>query len=259
MSSGNSPLVLIHGFTGQAEVWSGIQSIFSEFLACHAIELPGHGVYTDLNDAAAFTFSGASTRIIHEFTERGLQRVNLWGYSLGGRMAMHVALSNPECIDFLILESSSPGLADPAERQARVQSDEELAQRIESEGVESFVDYWINQPLFASQKLLPPAKQELGRRLRLQGTATGYAAALRAFSVGRQEPLHNRLRELTMPVLVIAGELDQKYRELGAYMADSIPNAQFRIISGAGHAPHWERPAETASAVAEFIQTVSRS
>jgi pimeloyl-ACP methyl ester carboxylesterase len=77
--------------------------------------------------------------------------------------------------------------------------------------------------------------------------------------VGRQEPLHNRLRELTMPVLVIAGELDQKYRELGEYMADSIPNAQFRIIPQAGHAPHWECPTETAAAVAEFIESASRT
>lgn len=254
-----SPLVLIHGFTGQAAVWNDVRSHLAESLACYAVELPGHGLYADLEDAEAFTYPGIVARVIAQFAEQGLHRVNLWGYSLGGRMAMHVALQNPERIDCLILESSSPGLADPIERQARIVSDDELAERIESEGVESFVDYWTNLPLFASQKSLPTTRQELGRRLRLQGTPKGYAAALRAFSVGRQEPLHNRLRELTMPVLVMAGELDKKYRELGEYMARSIPNAQFRIIPRAGHAPHWECPEETSSVVAEFIQSASRS
>ncbi len=259
MSAVKGPLVLIHGFTGRAAVWDDIRSDLAESFACHAIELPGHGEFADLDDTQAFTFSGVAARINREFTEQRLQRVNLWGYSLGGRMAMHVALSHPERIDCLILESSSPGLADPVERQTRIESDDELAQRIESEGLESFVDYWTSLPLFASQKSLPPARQELGRRLRLGGSSKGYAAALRAFSVGRQEPLHNRLRELTMPVLVIAGELDQKYLELGEYMARSIPNAQFRIIPKAGHAPHWERPEETSSVVAEFIHSASRS
>lgn len=253
------PLVLLHGFTGQAVVWDEVRFVLGEGYLTHAIDLPGHGSKSAVQAAELFTFSGVCSAIERELMEIGISRFNLWGYSLGGRMAMHVALRNPERVNCLILESSSPGLADDVDRQTRIKSDEELADRIESEGLESFVDYWINLPLFASQKLLPAAKQELGRRLRLQGSSEGYAAALRAFSVGRQEPLHNRLRELTMPVLVIAGEFDQKYRELGEYMARSIPNAQFRIIPRAGHAPHWERPEETSSAVAEFIQSASRS
>ena len=115
------------------------------------------------------------------------------------------------------------------------------------------IDRWMDQPLFAPQQSLLSERQELGRRLRLQNSAAGLAVALRGFSVGRQEPLHNRLAELTMPTLVIAGEWDHKYREIGEAMVHSIPNAQFRIIPGTGHAPHWERPFETAAVVGEFL------
>lgn len=253
MSTTASPLFLVHGFTGRAEVWSDVRREMSGEYAVHAVDLPGHGRNAHVTDERAVTFDGATLRIIDEATQIGAKRFNLWGYSMGGRIALHLALNYSNMVERLVLESASPGLADPFERKARLESDERLAGRILSEGLEGFVDYWTNIPLFASQKTLPAARQALGRQLRMRGTAEGYAAALRGFGVGSQIPLHNRLQELTMPVLVIAGELDQKYREIGEAMAGSIPGAQFRIIPGAGHAPHWERPIETAAAVAEFL------
>lgn len=253
MNKSEIPVVLIHGFTGCAGVWTDIKASLGTGYDCIAIELPGHGRNSSVTDPGVFTFEGVVDSIAHELTEMCLPRFNLWGYSLGGRVSLQFALKFPERVHRLILESSSPGLKDTAERNARLHSDEELAGRIESAGLESFVDYWMNSSLFASQKLLAPERQSRGRQLRLNGTEKGYAAALRGFSVGRQEPLYNRLRELMMPSLVIVGELDPKYRAFGETMAHSIPNAQFRIIPGAGHAPHWERPVETADVVAAFI------
>ena len=247
------PLVLLHGFTGCADVWEDVKSALAESQLCIAIDLPGHGHRAEDADSGAFTFDGACQLIATELHRIGIQRTNLWGYSMGGRIALHYAMNYPAGVGRLILESASPGLTNSVEREARQRSDDELAARIKSEGLDSFVGRWMDQPLFASQKSLPLEHQALGRRLRLQNTADGLARALRGFSVGRQEPLHNRLRQLTMPVLVLVGELDSKYREIGEAMAHSIPNAQFRIIGGAGHAPYWECPAETAAAVAEFI------
>jgi 2-succinyl-6-hydroxy-2,4-cyclohexadiene-1-carboxylate synthase len=175
---------------------------------------------------------------------------------MGGRIGLHFALWHPERVRSLILESTSPGIADNDERIGRLKRDEELAARLERIGMEQFVDEWLGQPLFASQRSLPPERQALGRRLRMKNSPQRLAMALRGFSVGGQEPLHSRVKELAMPTLVIAGEWDEKYGAIGGEMARSIPHARFRIIPEAGHAPHWEKPAETAAVAAEFLRDV---
>lgn len=253
MTSANQPLVLLHGFTGCAEVWNDVIAELPSRMSPVALDIPGHGSRTDLTATEVYSFDGVCDLIAKD--TRGLTSASivLWGYSMGGRIALHFALSNPARISALILESASPGLPIRADRELRARVDAELAARLENDGLEKFVDEWMDQPLFASQMSLSIERQAQGRRLRLQNSARGMAAALRGFSVGRQEPLHNRLRELTMPTLILAGELDAKYREIGDAMAHSIPNAQLCIINGAGHAPHWERPAQTANAVASFL------
>jgi 2-succinyl-6-hydroxy-2,4-cyclohexadiene-1-carboxylate synthase len=246
-------VVFLHGFTGSATVWRDVIDALPHPYNCRALDLPGHGVRADITDATAFSFDGVSDLIAEELRRSDLNRIALWGYSMGGRIALHFALKYPARIASLILESTSPGLPVRADRELRAKVDDELAARLVADGLEKFVDGWMDQPLFASQKELPVERQAQGRRLRLQNSVHGLASALRGFSVGRQEPLHNRLRELTMPTLVMAGELDAKYRETGESMAHSIPNAQFRIIPNAGHAPHWECPVETAAVAADFL------
>lgn len=251
-------ILLLHGFTGNAGVWDEVRAEFDSDAQILSPNLPGHGAVK--SDPATFGFAPVCSWLRDVLRDTGMTKSVVWGYSMGGRIALHFALACPEYVDRLILESTSPGIADSAERESRLRQDVALATRIEEEGIEWFVDYWVNQPLFATLKSLPKDRQDRGRELRLQNSASGLAAALRSFSVGKQEPLHNRLRELTMPVLVMAGADDRKYCEIGEAMAHSIPNAQFRIIPGAGHAPHWERSNETAGAVRQFLRrTVERS
>lgn len=259
MNAQNSTIVFLHGFTGSTTVWSDVISVLPRKYDSHALDLPGHGELSELRDAAAFSFDGVCELIADDLRHRDLNRITLWGYSMGGRIALNFALKYPELVSSLILESASPGLPVRADRELRAKVDDELATRLVADGLEKFVDGWMDQPLFASQKQLPVERQVQGRHLRLQNSAHGLASALRGFSVGRQEPLHNRLQELTMPSLVLAGELDAKYREIGESMAYSIPNAQFRIIPNAGHAPHWERPVETAAVAAEFLSAAGNN
>lgn len=253
MTFTNPTVILLHGFTGCAQVWNDAIAALQTPASCIALDLPGHGTRSDLKDASAFGFDGVCELIADDLRHRDLDRITLWGYSMGGRIALHFALKYPGSISSLILESASAGLPIRADRELRARVDSELADRLESGGLEKFVDEWMDQPLFASQKRLPVERQAQGRRFRLQNSVHGLASALRGFSVGRQEPLHNRLRELTMPTLVLAGEMDGKYRGIGESLAHSIPGAQFRIIPNAGHAPHWECPVETAAVAAKFL------
>lgn len=253
MTFTNLNVVLLHGFTGSAQVWNDVIAALPTSTSSVALDLPGHGTRSEIKDPSIYNFDGVCELIAEDLNRTGVDRAVLWGYSMGGRIALHFALKYPERVSMLILESASPGLPVRSDRELRAKVDDELAARLEAGGLEEFVDGWMDQPLFASQRQLPVDRQAQGRRFRLQNSVHGLAAALRGFSVGRQEPLHNRLRELTMPTLIIIGELDAKYREIGESMAHSIPNAQLCIINEAGHAPHWECPIQTAEAAANFL------
>src|SRR5262249_36890080 len=175
------------------------------------------------------------------------------GYSLGGRVALHVALAHPARVDRLVLESTSPGLADAGARARRAAADDALAARIEGEGLAAFVDSWMAQPLFARPR--PPGAALLEREpaLRLPHEPRALAAGLRATSTGRQEPLWNQLSHLSMPTLVIAGGGDHRYRALAEAMATRVPGARLGIVPGSGHAVHLENPIPFWSLVGAFL------
>src|SRR5690606_35060340 len=112
----------------------------------------------------------------------------------------------------------------------------------ERDGLEWFVDHWAALPLFASQAALPAAERAALRERRLRGTALGYANSLRGMGAGRQSSLWDRLPELTMPALLISGELDVKYVAIGERAAALLPAARHAIVRGAGHTVHLEQP-----------------
>jgi 2-succinyl-6-hydroxy-2,4-cyclohexadiene-1-carboxylate synthase len=254
-------LILLHGFTGSASVWNDVVALLDQSFECLALDLPGHGGNRCEDHPDAFSLPGVCDLVVDLLDRLSLPRVHLWGYSMGGRIAMQFALRNPMKISRLVLESASPGIVDPAERAARLAADQRLAQRIVEIGVESFAEEWMAQALFASQQAIPAARREKARAIRVANSAAGLASALGGFSVGRQEPIQTRLGELTMPVLLATGEFDLKYRAFSEQMARSIPGSQLRIIPGSGHAPHWENPAAMSACVRSFLlrdQSASR-
>lgn len=170
----------------------------------------------------------------------------LAGYSMGGRIALHLALSQPALVRRLVLISTSAGLPDPAERAARRESDAELAEGLERAGLETFVKWWGGQPLFAGQS---PEVAAASRRDRQRNTAAGLAASLRGMGTGTMVPVWDRLGELTMPATVVVGERDAKFRALGEKLVERLPDAQLVVIPRAGHAVHLEAPEAVAAAI----------
>jgi 2-succinyl-6-hydroxy-2,4-cyclohexadiene-1-carboxylate synthase len=235
-------LVLLHGFTGSAESWRRHIAVFGHQFRTVAVDLLGHGASDSPADLARFGMDRCVEDLIAVFDNLGLARVNLLGYSMGGRVALHMAAAHPDRIGTLILESASPGLAGLAERQARVTSDEALASSIEQEGLEVFVERWSKLPLFASQSHLPEVVRVDLRAQRLRNSPRGLANCLRGLGAGVAAPLWDRLREVRIPTLVIAGALDDKYVAIAQAMTASLPNGRLAIVPGAGHAAHLEQP-----------------
>lgn len=246
-------LVILHGFTGSAAGWRHqLDAAAAYGLRVIALDLLGHGQSDAPDNPQRYAIEHCQQDILAALQELGVSKSQavLLGYSMGGRIALYTAFSG--FFRALILESASPGLEDPAEREQRRISDEALAASIERDGVEAFIERWEKLPLFTSQRSLPFECAEALRRQRLQNRAAGLAQSLRGVGTGVQPPLYARLPTLHLPVLLIAGELDTKFTAIARRMAQVLPQAQLRIIAGAGHTVHLERPEEFISLVGNF-------
>jgi len=225
-------IVLLHGFTQTGRSWDPTIAALGERYRALAPDIRGHG-------AAAGARPADFAAVHADVLARAPARFALAGYSMGGRIALSLALAAPARICRLTLIGASPGLADPAERRARRAADDALAERIEQQGIEPFARAWAALPLFADQ---PPAVAQAAHAMRLAQSPAGLAAALRGLGSGVMEPLWERLPELTVPVTLIAGERDAKFRAIAERMAQALPDATLHVVPAAGHAVQLERP-----------------
>ncbi|MGI8920646.1 MAG: alpha/beta fold hydrolase [Solirubrobacteraceae bacterium] len=233
-----STIVLLHGFTQTSASWRGlIEAGIGERYTALAPDLRGHGTRTE---ARPVSFGAC----LEDIAALSSEPFALCGYSMGGRLALLFALAHPDRVSRLVLLGASPGIADPAERDARRAADEELAESIERDGVELFGRRWARQPLLRGQ---PRAVAAAAHEDRMRNSAAGLAAALRGLSTGRMEPLWGRLAELTMPVTVVSGERDGKFVAIGRRMGQLIPRAQVVELPAVGHAVALEAPALVAA------------
>ena len=236
-------VVLVHGFTQSARCWAPIDDALAIDHEVVAVDAPGHG-----GSSAVSASFDETVDLLAAAGGRG----SYLGYSMGGRVALAAAIAHPDAVERLVLVGASPGLADPAERAARVDADRALADRIEAIGVDAFLDEWLALPLFAG---LHPAAAHLDERRR--NTAPGLADSLRRCGTGTQPPQWDRLGELgarRLPVLLVVGEHDAKFRAITEAMADAIgPPASVTVIPGAGHTAHLEQPAAFLAAVRPFL------
>jgi 2-succinyl-6-hydroxy-2,4-cyclohexadiene-1-carboxylate synthase len=240
-------LVFLHGFTQTHHHWHACAQLIARWVetslgdqpTLRFVDLPGHG----LSEAERLTIEQAAPQLV---TLAG--RGTYIGYSMGARHALTAACAGAPEIERLVLVGGTAGLADPSERDARIAHDEAKARHLEQIGVEAFVDEWLSQPMFTGL-----AVADADRRHRLRNTIDGLAASLRLAGTGAQEPLWDALADVQMPVLVLAGERDGKFTEVGWRMASAMPNARFAAIPNAGHAAHAEQPEATAALVAGWL------
>lgn len=181
--------------------------------------------------------------------------VDLVGYSMGGRLALAYAVRNPERVGRLVLESASPGLETEEERARRREADQALAWRIEADGVESFVAHWEALPVFESQGRVSEEVRARQRTLRLANHPGSLAASLRGLGTGSLPSYWGSLSGLGVPVLVLVGELDRKFAEIGARMVELLPRAGLTVVPEAGHTVHLERPDAWLQAVTSFLSS----
>lgn len=220
-------ITLLHGFTQTGQCWGPLADDLRRDHLVTTPDAPGHGSAANVEVGV----QAAAERAV----ATGGRGIYL-GYSMGGRVALRAALDHPAAVTGLVLISTSAGIRDPAERSARRRRDDALATRIEQIGVDAFLREWLSQPLFAT---LAPRDWDLDQRRR--NTARGLASSLRLAGTGAQEPLWDRLAELSCPTLVITGALDETYCRIGGALA-AATGGDLLTVEGAGHSVHRERP-----------------
>lgn len=235
------PLLLLHGFMGSSTEWDDVANALFGNYRLLIPDLPGHGASTSLPYPASYTIDGASRALIRTLDAENMDRCAVAGYSMGGRLALYLALRHPRRVEHLLLESASPGLATEEERNVRLAADEKLARRLETEDFREFVEDWYCQPLFATLA----CDEELLRctiEARMHNDPHELARSLRAMGTGSQPSLWEELPELAVPTLALAGEQDTKFVELAREMERVSANVRAAVVPGTGHSVHAEAP-----------------
>ena len=250
------PVVTLHGFTGSTATMWGLVRPLTETRQVAVVDLPGHGLSTITNDAHAFGFEHTVDAVAAAIDRHHLGPAHVVGYSMGGRVALGLAVRHPGHVASLSLIGASPGLSDPVERAARRRSDNELADDLLEDGLTAFVDRWMASPLFASQVRLGADVLADARTQRLANDPDGLAGSLRGAGTGAQPSYWHDLVGITAPVLLVVGDEDPKFRAIAMRMAAGLVQSAIEVVPGAGHAAHLENPDHVRAAISELVDEV---
>lgn len=250
--SAANPTLCLHGFTGSAASWTFLNA-YLENARLIQVSLLGHGRTDSSESVRRYAMSQQLADLAEILNQLKLHKVNILGYSMGGRIALSFAARYPDRVNKLILESTSPGLRTFKERMARLKQDHQLAQKIRHEGLVKFVDFWESIPLFASQKTLSAERQTELREGRLKANPLGLARSLEGIGTGSQPSIWKALKHIHLPVLLICGTLDEKFCHIGKCMQQELKESQFILAEHAGHTVHVEQPHFFGKIVSEFI------
>lgn len=252
----DNPLILfLHGFMGDSQEFNQVLSVLSHQFCCLAVDLPGHGKTRVMGGDECYTMPNTAQSLINWLEQLNVKNCILVGYSMGGRLALYLALHFSLYFSKVVLESASPGLKTKGDRLERMNRDFELAQKLENTNFSLFVSNWYNQPLFASLKNY--SDFELIKARRLQNNPLELAKSLKNLSTGFQPSLWDKLQQNTIPLLLLVGEYDEKFRAINSEMAQRCQSAQLEIIPDSGHNIHLENPKAWIDRVGLFLRNSS--
>jgi len=232
-------VTFLHGFTQTGGSWSPVLQLMQAEFTPLCLDAPGHGTNKD---------GARSLPQCADDIALAMKPGILVGYSMGARMALHLALQHPEMVTRLVFISGTPGLKTESERAARQKSDNELADRIENIGIPAFIDEWLALPIFSGLSTETNQRSD-----RLRNTAKGLSDSLRFAGTGTQEPQWPILHQLSMPVHLIVGELDEKFSAIAREMKPLISMSELTVVANVGHTVHLEDPTTTSKLLDSII------
>ena len=250
--SNKSPAILmLHGFLGSSKDWSEVTETLKEKFFCISPDLPGHGLTMPLAESD-YTMQSAAQSLLAILNREKIKQCALVGYSMGGRLALYMALTHPEYFSKLILESASPGFKTEKEREARVESDGIVINRLKTQTMHEFITSWYSQALFNSIRQDSSNFEKLLKD-RSENNAEALSKSLKFMGTGVQPPLWDILPDLNLPTLLIVGANDNKFKSVALEMAERSAAISLATIQSAGHNAHFERPQEFLIELQKFL------
>ncbi|MEM0981329.1 MAG: 2-succinyl-6-hydroxy-2,4-cyclohexadiene-1-carboxylate synthase [Cyanobacteria bacterium P01_H01_bin.58] len=245
------PVLFLHGFMGGCHEFDEVIELLSQDFYCLVIDLPGHGKTSVKGSDALYQMASVAQGIIDFLDALNMQQCNLVGYSMGGRLALYLTLHFPQYFHKVIVESASPGLKTQAEREQRIASDRQLAHQLETNDFLSFLTKWYDRPLFASTQQHPNFARMLKQRS--QNNPYELAKSLRHLSTGLQPSLWEKLSENSIPLLLLAGELDRKFVDINTEIVTVCPLTQLNVIANCGHNIHFDKSDVFVNSIRGFL------
>lgn len=249
-----TPVIFLHGFMGCGDEWSEISERLPE-LFCIVPDLPGHGLSIGELTDDDFSFESTARLIIDMMDDLELETAWLVGYSMGGRIALYTAIKYQHRFSGLILESANPGLESDAARRDRRAHDEKIIAKMQSEGIDRFVDTWLSNPMFANMRDRGDAFDRL-KTLRRSNSIDNLALSLRGAGTGVQLSMWDRLPELELPVMLVCGEHDEKFISIAERLCRETGDCNVARISQSGHNTHFERPDQFRECILKFVSEI---
>lgn len=247
------PVILLHGFTGDLSTWEPFFEKWGNHSKLIAIDIMGHGKTEISNHVERYKMLSVVDDLFLLMEKLKIQKADFVGYSMGGRLALSFAAKYPTMVRKLVLESTSPGLDQEEERKKRIKQDEQLANFIKEKGLEAFVEYWRELPLFESQKGLPIEVQKRMQEQRLRNHAKGLILSLKGMGTGAQPSWWDELSSLKVETLLITGSLDEKFCLIAEEMEKRLEHSQWINVEGCGHAIHVENHEKFGTIVSRFL------
>jgi 2-succinyl-6-hydroxy-2,4-cyclohexadiene-1-carboxylate synthase len=253
ISGDGFPLVLLHGFTGDGTTWAPFHQDWGQHSRLIIPDIIGHGKTDAPDDLNRYQIESVAADMVNILDQLEVKQVDILGYSMGGRLALTIAILYPERVRKLILESASPGLPTEEERRDRRKKDGELAKLINEQGILSFVDFWENIPLFSTMNALPESVKEKIRKQRLSNSQRGLANSLLGMGTGSQPSWWNDLHKLSGEVLLLTGEKDKKFILIAEKIQKNCRDASLIVFNETGHAIHVEELEKFGTIVSDFL------
>ena len=246
------PLLFLHGFTGSAKSWDKIRNKLK--YPSLAIDIPGHGknYFKDLSNS--YTFDNWNEDFLSIINHQKSKKINLCGYSMGGRLAISFAVAHPERIESLILVSTTAGIKNNSKKKLRLNENLELSFRILKDYPE-FITYWENLDFFSIQKSRNRNGFKIQREIRLSQNPQQLSFALQNLGTGNMPNYWDKISKFNFPVLIICGDKDSKYCEISKDLKSNILNSHLEIIQNSGHAPHIDQQLMFTKIIQKFIKS----
>lgn len=241
--------VFAHGGGADASQWRSQLEYFGRDFRAVAYDARGHG--RSESPEGETTIDVLTEDLFELLRDLSIGRSAVVGLSLGGVVAMNLALQHPTSVTSLVLVSTT------AEIDEEMQRNFEESARIALEtGMEAFAEGFCAVVFSDRFKRDRPEEVEFYRKRIAAGSPRGYAAAIRALA--RQKSLLGRIRSISVPTLVVAGGIETLPRshERARRIRDAIPGAEMVLIPEAGYMANVEQPERFNAVVSSFLARV---